>query len=1251
MKADQLAVAATLAGSARSRITLLYLAILVLMFGIATPVLADYLGPNRTSAESHVETYDYGVWAKDDPGYPSNPTCNHSGGGSDCIVCTWTHSPGNACGDAEYWYKTGTKSKVVTTTINLPPATISGSLQNCNSNNGWCVTAPQLSLAASEPLSGYKILAIEGSRNGQTFACSNSTCSVPLNEGNNNFTFWALSSYGDSSTMGMVSAKVDSQQPTITGTFSGTAGSNGWYLSPVFFNGNASDATSGLASFTCTLDGTALDTCNSITVNSEGGHTLVLTARDNAGNTRTLTQNASLDMQNPSLASSLSGILGSNNWYNAATLNATASDPIPGSGLSAFEYNLDNSGWITFPSSGALTLPDGKHGVDIRAVDRAGRTVSSSKFFWLDSIAPDVTLDLTGTLGSNNWYTSSLTVAASASDGTSGIDIFEYNLDNGPWTTYVAPPMLMDGTHVLSVWAQDKAGLVTQIDRMYQVDTHAPQIVGNVSGIPGTNNWYISQVTLTASASDPTPGSGLDKFTYALNGGADTPYNKALTLSDGEHTVQLNAQDKAGLTDSTEQSIKVDIIHPSLSVQTALPNWIKESVTLSGTSTDSGSGLSKVEISSDGGQTWQTTSGTTSWSYTWNTFQSSNGMHEVRMRATDNAGLTTKQTFNVGVDNHAPKISLPDSWYQWDTVTLDIWDRDSGLSEARIEISDPDGRWPKRVLRLDSEQFPLDFKWDRRFGDGTIAPLGIYDLEVIAFDNLGQMARRSASINILLGILPGGPTSTPQPYVRGDSTPAPIITVAPTLSSIATQSPIVSAFGSTPEAITQSTSLLTTISTPRATPTQNTVLDWLQSVFAPNSNTNSITEISSTEEAKTAPQSAVTNDSSVLWGAGAAAVIGAATAYTLDAQRKRKEEEARQLAEAEARAAKLNAAEEQRKVTAWLEGQAILNAQIEEAKNQGAIETEIADLKKISATQGLGVAIGSTVNLTNSLHNIAVLQAQNARMEDKMERLEAEEEAQWVAQQIKDEQAQRARDTDIARWNAMAAYGTASNPENTLACTPDNPHGIPRVDPRNQTTLDWLTALYGIDNLPGNTAMDRTRYLLNATNNGPSFLGIGYPHMHFANLAPGDRGFDPQYQDWAIWPDSGNQAGHFLTAVDFSLWANDRKLPPMYSEWIAKPLALGSVIGHEMVGDGQGPFIQTTVGILSNLVTFGAVNRWFLSGEDKNFHKIVGNSLGEGNSMQDLRLSYQGWVAGEQLSNGNIQTTQEFSQWLKDNLK
>lgn len=941
--------------------TLLYLVTSVLILGIATPVLADYLGPDRTSTESYVDTYDYGVWARANN---KAPYCLDKNGNiaDACIICDWERKPGNACGDATYSYKLGTKSEVVTKTIDEPPATISGLLQNCALSNGWCVTTPQLSLSANEPLSGYNILAIEGSYNGQTFACTNSTCNIPLNEGDNNFTFWALSSWGDSSTMGTINAKVDSQLPSITGTFSGISGANGWYISSLSFNGNALDTTSGLASFTCTLDGAALGSCNSIIINGEGAHTLVLTARDNAGNTRILNQNASVDLQNPTLSASLSGTLGANNWHTTAVLNASASDPNPGSGLSVFEYNLDNGIWTTFPASGVLTLPDGKHSVDLRAVDSAGHVTTSSKSFWLDSLAPTVAINLNGTLGSKDWYTTNLTLTASGNDETSGLDVFEYSLDNSAWINYTTPLTLGEGAHNLSFWAQDSAGLVTQVDRTYQIDTRVPQIAGTLSGVPGMNGWYISNVTFTASASDPLPGSGLDTFTYTLNNSVETPYTDALTLTDGEHKIQLNAQDKAGLTYSREQAIKVDTIAPSLNIQNTIPNWVKDSVTLNGISNDSGSGLSKVEISTDSGQTWQIASGTNSWSYVWDTTQGSSGIREAHVRVIDNSGLTTEQTFNVGVDNNVPKISLPDSWYQWDTITLDIWDNDSGLSEARIEISDPEGRWPTRKINLDLNNFPLDFKWDRRFGDGTIAPLGTYSVKIIAFDNLGNMARQNSSINILLGFLSAGVASTSQPYVRVDSPQTPITTATSISSSaVVAQNAVVSAFGVATEPVTQTTPVPEIISTPRTAPTQTKVLDWLQSIFTPNENHESVIEIVASAESKSTTHSTTTDNNSVLWGATAAAAIGVATAYALDEKRKRKEEEAKQIAEIEAKAAKLNAVEEARKaVAAWLESQAILNAQ--ELKEQELLDLEIT--------------------------------------ETRMERIEAREDARWLASQV-----------------------------------------------------------------------------------------------------------------------------------------------------------------------------------------------------------------------------------------------------------
>jgi hypothetical protein len=881
--------------------------VLILALTVATPVLADYLGPNRTVTETttsckivlrecHFSTerneWKYkttGSWSCSLEGKPWQAYSSNSRPCNDTL-----HTNGY-----EYWDR---EDVTHTQTNTYPPATINSVLQNCTLRNGWCITQPQLALNGLEPVAGHSIFMIEGTRNGQIVACYGASCTLPLLQGNNNFAYWALSSFGDSSTMGTLTANVDTQLPSISGTFTGTPGLNGWYLGPVTFTGSASDAVSGLASFTCILDGVPLVACNLLSANGEGPHTFVLNARDNAGHIQTLTRNAPIDIQNPSLNASINGTLGSNTWYTSATLNASASDPAPGSGLAGIEYNLDGSGWITFPASGTLNLPDGKHNVDLRAADKAGRTVSSSKSFWLDPAAPNLNLDSSGTSGLNGWYITSPTLSASANDDISGLELLEYNIDNNTWIAYTTPFSLSDGIHSVSVWAQDQAGLVTQVDRTYQVDTRAPQIAGSLSGTPGMNGWYISEVVVSASASDPLPGSDIDAFVYTLNGSVETAYTDPLILSDGQHTVQLSARDKAGLSHSIEQAFYVDTMPPSMTVDTALPNWVKGAITFNGTAGDQGSGLSAVEISFDSGQTWQAVAGIDSWSHLLNTADGPNGFREIRVRAVDQAGLTTEQTLNLGVDNQLPEISLPGSWLQWDTVTLNILDAHSGLSEARVEISDPKGRWPVRVIPLDPAQFPLDFKWDRRFGDDTIAEAGTYDVKVFASDQLGNSIDKSASIQVLLEILPPGPTST-QAYTATPATSSTHIatqTSSPSAAAnIATTTPspraiptmLVRVFGTIGSPV-QTTPTPSTVSTPRATPTQSNAVDWLQSVFIPNTNTESTTEIRSPEE----PTPPVSTSNSVLWGTAATAAIAAATAYVQEEKRKREEEKARQEA-------------------------------------------------------------------------------------------------------------------------------------------------------------------------------------------------------------------------------------------------------------------------------------------------------------------------------------------------------------------
>ena len=368
------------------RKSLLYFVITVLILGIVTPVLADYLGPDRTTTTSEVDTYDYGVWARDNN---KAPYCLDKKGNKadDCIVCEWKRKPGSACGDATYSYKLGTISEVVEKTINLPPAAISSSLQNCNSNNGWCNTLPTLTLNGSEPLAGYNILAVEGSLNGQTFACSGSSCDVPLSEGNNDLTFWALSSYGDSSEMGSLSAKVDAMSPNVGLDVIGSNGTNTWYVSSTTVTAIGSDSTSGLSSVLLSVNGGAWTASTTL---NDGVYAVDVHAVDNAGNVSNSSTTISVDTVTPSISLNVNGAMGGNGWYSS-NMQVTASASDLTSGIASLEVSADSGLYQAYTSPVSFT--DGYHTIQFKATDNAGnQTETPIQEFYVDTTAPAIDL-------------------------------------------------------------------------------------------------------------------------------------------------------------------------------------------------------------------------------------------------------------------------------------------------------------------------------------------------------------------------------------------------------------------------------------------------------------------------------------------------------------------------------------------------------------------------------------------------------------------------------------------------------------------------------------------------------------------------------------------------------------------------------------------------------------------------------------------------------------------------------------------
>ena len=382
-----------------------FVALLVVLAVVVTPVFADYLGPNRvvttTTSSCSVVLYECRyVEAKNEYRYrrAEDWSCSNESK-------PWESYPsdGEGCSDdtvGDQFWKHVESEKEITTTY--PSATITGSLQNCTLQNGWCgVTAPEVFLSANEPVAGYNILLIEGTRNGEVFACPSgaASCSVPVLQGSNSFAYWAISSWGDSSEMGISNINVDTVSPDLSLDIRGSSGANGWYVSPTTITAVGSDATSGLLSVQLSVDGGAWQP--SVTLN-DGVYEIDVAASDIAGNTSGASTTISVDTTTPSINVTLKGSTGNDGWYRSVLeISALASDAT--SGVGTFEVSADGGGYQSYTSP--IFFSDGHHTIQFKAIDHAGNiTEIPLQEFYVDTTPPTIRLPSSWPLGKNVDY-------------------------------------------------------------------------------------------------------------------------------------------------------------------------------------------------------------------------------------------------------------------------------------------------------------------------------------------------------------------------------------------------------------------------------------------------------------------------------------------------------------------------------------------------------------------------------------------------------------------------------------------------------------------------------------------------------------------------------------------------------------------------------------------------------------------------------------------------------------------------------
>jgi regulation of enolase protein 1 (concanavalin A-like superfamily) len=217
-------------------------------------------------------------------------------------------------------------------------------------------------------------------------------------------------------------------------------------------------------------------------------------------------------------------------------------------------YSLDGTTWTTVWSNGA-TLTNPRVGVySYSAAAPAGALTASFDFFHVyDPVTDPVTTAAFAPATVHGWFPQDPTVTLTATDNSGlGIAGTSYRIDGGAWQTYAAPFTITgDGTHLLEYYSTDNFGDVeTTRSTTVQIDTTQPVVA--YTGNAGTYTPF-QTVSIHCSATDPTPGSGIDPSATScvdVNGPA---YSFGL----GPHTFDATATDLAGNTASTSTTFTV----------------------------------------------------------------------------------------------------------------------------------------------------------------------------------------------------------------------------------------------------------------------------------------------------------------------------------------------------------------------------------------------------------------------------------------------------------------------------------------------------------------------------------------------------------------------------------------------------------------------------------------------------------------------------------------------------------------------
>jgi outer membrane protein assembly factor BamB len=478
--------------------------------------------------------------------------------------------------------------------VDFTPPTTGAVLSNTGDSSAWSSGAVQVTLSASDGLSGladtyYSVDGASPKIYSEPFSVSHS--------GEHYLIYWSTDVAGNIEGQLYATFKIDASAPTTQATISGVYG-NGWYRDPAQVTLSASDSLSGVADSFYTVDGGEAQTYTTPFNVSGGSHVINYWSVDAVGNVEAqhaLTVNVDADAPSTQLATA--GTAGTNGWYRSSVQVSLTPTDIR-SGVANTYYSVD--GGATQAYTGTFTVSgDAQHSVSFWSVDRVGNTEARrSAAINIDATSPTRHSALVlGPPGNNSYFRGAVQMSLGTTDDLSGVASIYYRIDGGATQTYSGAFTISgDGVHPVEFWSVDVAGNNSNSNTsMIRIDATAPQTQAAASGTTGANGWYRSPVQVALSAADNL--SGIANSYYSIDGGATQTYAGAFTVSNaGAHTILFWSQDQANNTEAQSSlSFAVDAGAPLINIAASPSSAPKRStalnVTISGSITDMPSGV------------------------------------------------------------------------------------------------------------------------------------------------------------------------------------------------------------------------------------------------------------------------------------------------------------------------------------------------------------------------------------------------------------------------------------------------------------------------------------------------------------------------------------------------------------------------------------------------------------------------------------------------------------------------------------